>query len=149
MSRQALKLLIEKTFWGDIKDCNHPDSDQEDVPAGICLEAAGVQAGDTRDAKGRPTFLPLSPFYLLSQTKIDENFWYTKYQFYGPPKPGKDCCSDEPIAFHYIEPDQMRLIDWLLYDVKKLDSSDLLCSNRFHVMASSETNDQAQDSEVQ
>lgn len=141
MSRQALKQLIEKTFWEEVKECNHPDAGHEDTTSGICLEAAGVQAGDTRDSEGRPTFLPLAPQWLLSQTKIDENFWYTQYQFYGPPKPGKDCCSDEPISFHYIEPDIMRLIDWLLYDVKKLNPSDGLCSDRFHEVASSLGND--------
>lgn len=138
LSRQALKLLVEKSFEEELRACNLGDAENEDVLIGLCLEAAGVKAGDSRDAKGRPTFLALSPLDLLSQSKIDNQFWYTHYTFYGPPKPGKDCCSDEPVSFHYIAPHLMRLIDWLLYDVKRLNAgnqvqdTNILCSTQPH-----------------
>lgn len=120
LSRLALKLLVEKGFSNQLEDCDLTDAEQEDVLIGRCLEAVGVEAGDTRDAQGKPTFLALSPLSLLNTQNIDQDYWYNQYAFY-PPKPGKDCCSDEPISFHYIDPPLMRLIDWLLYDVKKID----------------------------
>lgn len=86
---------------------------------GQCLQAVGVQAGDTRDANGRETFLPLSPASLLNDV-VDPHYWYFEYAYYDKDlKSGKGCCSSQPISFHYIEPRLMYLIDWLLYDVKK------------------------------
>lgn len=42
---------------------------------------------------------------------------------------GADCCSDTAISFHYIEPDQMYILDYLIYHmhphgthIKPLDS---------------------------
>lgn len=121
LSRQALKQMVEQGFSNNLKECDLADAEEEDVLMGRCLEAVGVEAGDTRDARGRPTFLALSPLALLDPEPMDQDSWYSQYAFYGPAKPGKDCCSDEPISFHYIDPLLMRFIDWLLYDVKRLD----------------------------
>lgn len=84
---------------------------------GRCLEALGVPAGDTRDSLGKPTFIPLSPLHLLNN-RLPKDFWYYQYAFYDTAKSGKDCCSSEAITFHYIDPNLMRFIDWLLYNLK-------------------------------
>ena len=31
---------------------------------------------------------------------------------------GAECCSDAPIAFHYISPEDMYLLEYILYRVK-------------------------------
>lgn len=117
LSRRAVELLVKKAFDKKLSECHLKDGSVEDVEMGLCLEAVGVSAGDTRAPDGRPRFLPLSPLSLLTDI-MDKDFWYNKYAFYGPPKVGEGCCSDDPISFHYIEPDLMYFIDWLLYKVK-------------------------------
>ena len=98
------------------------DSGQvEDVEIGSCLEAVGVEAGDSRDSNGRETFLPLSPIQLLDESLFNEDSWYFQYAYYRQHlKAGKECCSETPISFHCISPAEMRLIDWLVYDVRRL-----------------------------
>lgn len=123
LSRQALKLLVEEGINLRKAECHLDGHQPEDVGMGECLESVGVKAGDSRDSQGRPTFLPLTPDNLISSEQVDKNSWYYSYDFYGPPKPGKDCCSDKPISFHYIQPNKMRLIDWLLYDVKGINNN--------------------------
>lgn len=89
----------------------------EDVQIGKCLADIGVESGDSRDSLGRPTFHPLNPEYLLSTNEQDLPFWYFSYNYYNVSL-GKDCCSTNPISFHYVSPKEMILLDWLTYNVK-------------------------------
>lgn len=119
LSRNAVRSLVEDGFARNKTECNLERGQVEDVEIGACLELVGVKAGDTRDSQARPTFLPFSPINLISSKPFERNHWFYKYAFYDPPKVGRKlCCSDKPIAFHYIEPKLMYFIDWLLYDVK-------------------------------
>lgn len=128
LSRRALNLLVDIGFGRNLSQCQLERGTIEDVEMGACLEAVRVSAGDTRDSLGRPRFLPLAPDYLLGidQETIEISAasksanWIESYEFYGPFRGGKQCCSKEAISFHYIEPNTMRLIDWLLYDFKKM-----------------------------
>ena len=43
--------------------------------------------------------------------------WYWKNQFY-PADDGEGCCSNTTIAFHYVQPKQMYVLDFFLYRVK-------------------------------
>ena len=43
--------------------------------------------------------------------------WYTQYQFYKE-EDGLGCCSDQAISFHYVEPNQMYVLEYLIYHVK-------------------------------
>lgn len=117
--------MVEGGFQQELEGCDLTDAEEEDIRIGQCFEALGVAAGDTRDALGKPTFLAISPVDLINERKINKDFWYNQYAFYEPPKAGKECCSNEPISFHYIEPRIMYFIDWLLYDVKKVMPSQL------------------------
>lgn len=113
-------MLVKSGFKRLKKDCK---IEHEDVCMGLLLEAIGVKAGDSRDSKGRPRFLPLSPEWLLT-SKAQTEFWYYQYWFYGPPGgPGPSCCSDKPVSFHYVKPTEMYLIDWLLYQVKRANNT--------------------------
>lgn len=119
LSRSALNRLVKEGFEKKLNQCHLQLGSIEDLEMGLCLEAVGVRAGDTRDSYGLPTFLALSPVDLLSEKVVSPSSWYYQYAFYGPPKAGKQCCSAEPISFHYINPELMYFIDWILYDVKR------------------------------
>lgn len=119
LSKKALKLLYEIGFKQKLEDCNMNDGYIEDVEIGYCLQALNVKAGDTRDHKGKQTFLPLPPEFMINTTKlIDDKFWYQNYTYYTVDKEDTSAISDKPISFHYIIPDAMYTIDWLLYKVK-------------------------------
>lgn len=88
----------------------------EDVEIGKCMSILGVVAGDSRDSLKRETFHPLGPIHHIIPGKLSKDFWYWNYNFY-PTCSGKNCSSNYPITFHYISPDEMHLLDYMIYDV--------------------------------
>ncbi len=95
-----------------------PDADgAEDVEIGKCLANVNVTAGDSRDEKGRARFFALVPDQIVVPGSKDPDFWYWKNQFY-PSEDGENCCSDTTIAFHYISPQQMYVMDFFIYRLR-------------------------------
>lgn len=122
LSREALKRLVERGFGKNLTECHLNEGSVEDVEMGSCLESVGVKAGDTRDSEGRQRFLPLSAYELIASSNEGQQsnkYWFNEYQFYPPAKWGKQCCSREAISFHYMTPQMMRLLDWIIYDLKQ------------------------------
>lgn len=99
-----------------------------------------VEFGDSRDAQGRQRFFHLDPKINLINRPIDPKYWYwsfkadprilvrrhqlrnsstnynsyfNKFIFQGP-----NCCSDNPVSFHYIQPGQMYDLDYFFYKVR-------------------------------
>ncbi|XP_054733660.1 glycoprotein-N-acetylgalactosamine 3-beta-galactosyltransferase 1-like [Anastrepha obliqua] len=83
----------------------------EDKEMGICLQNAGVVAGDARDDEGAERFHPLAPMHLIP---VDTSEWYPLYLFYKRDK-NLQCCSRSAISFHYIKPKEFYVLDYLLY----------------------------------
>ncbi|KAG9511261.1 Glycoprotein-N-acetylgalactosamine 3-beta-galactosyltransferase 1 [Fragariocoptes setiger] len=94
----------------------------EDVVMGTCLAALGVQAGDSRDARGRARFFALNPEFYLVPAPMDPKFWLTQYSYY-PYTHGPSACSDTAISFHYVPPHMMYVVDYLLFVLRKPTSS--------------------------
>ena len=44
--------------------------------------------------------------------------WYIEYLYYDFPRGSLDCCSKSIAVLHYITPQQMYMLDYLIYNVK-------------------------------
>ncbi|KAL5277676.1 C1GALT1.2 family protein [Megaselia abdita] len=111
LSKEALRRFVEIGL-PDRKYCKQEDDEVEDVEMGRCLEKLNVTAVDTLDENMRERMLPLDPEYHLNNKSES---WYSYYKF---SKSKMDCCSSKTISFHYISPENMYVMDFLIYKLK-------------------------------
>ena len=118
LSRGALDKFVNQALTDSAGTVCRPDADgAEDVEIGKCLANVNVTAGDSRDEKGRARFFALVPDQIVVPGTKDPDFWYWKNQFY-PSEDGENCCSDTTVAFHYISPQQMYVMDFFIYRLR-------------------------------
>ncbi|XP_078285108.1 glycoprotein-N-acetylgalactosamine 3-beta-galactosyltransferase 1-like [Rhinoraja longicauda] len=113
LSKEAVKRYVDGVKTGK---CSY-STGAEDVAISKCLAGLNVEAGDSRDTNKRETFHPLSPKHHLIKKYIPQSSWYRKYCFY-PITEGPGCCSDLTVAFHYIDPVNMYLLEYLTYHLR-------------------------------
>lgn len=77
LSREALRRFVGAVASGT---CGH-SGPVEDLALGQCLEKLGVEAGDSRDTRGRETFHPFAPETHLTRPLPRDPF-YPQYSYY-------------------------------------------------------------------
>jgi len=116
------KAAVEKVVpvFENASYCRTEDDGVEDVEMGKCLSNLGIQPMDSRDPENlEETFLPLHVWDLMTVKKSD---WFYEWKLASEPvKLGYQCCSKDVISFHYIRPEAMYELEYLLYKVKIQD----------------------------
>ncbi|KAF8566758.1 hypothetical protein P879_07322 [Paragonimus westermani] len=74
-----------------------------------CANALGIPLIDSRDTNGQRHFFSESPFKVMASKGMKAGF-----RFLHPDKP-TDCCAENPISFHYIEPHEIYFLDYLVH----------------------------------
>jgi glycoprotein-N-acetylgalactosamine 3-beta-galactosyltransferase len=110
LSKGALKKLHNQLMS---KKCRIDGTGAEDLEIGRCLINDTIQV-DTRDEKNGHRFFPVSPNNALDP--FGDLFWYHENQYYKIDL-GLNCCSETPVAFHYVDVYHMYLLDYLFYKV--------------------------------
>jgi glycoprotein-N-acetylgalactosamine 3-beta-galactosyltransferase len=116
MSKEAVIRFVEKGIPNK-ENCRQDSGGFEDLEIGKCLEKIGVLAGDSRDAEGRGRFFPFVPEHHLIPGQVNKNSWYWQYIYYES-KEGMNCCSDNAISFHFVSPNQMYVLEYLIYHLR-------------------------------
>lgn len=134
LSRKAVKLLTEDAFK-DTKLCKSAThvGYPEDVEIGRCLKNVGVETGDSR-TDIYETFHPFIPEHMLVPSSLLKKYrWYYSLNFY-PVQKGPKCCSDYSISFHYVTPDMMYWLEYMVYQMRPFGVGYHTCPSNIRTM---------------
>ncbi|CAF1164261.1 unnamed protein product [Adineta steineri] len=112
LSRESLRRFYEADKQPN-STCR-ADGGSEDVEIAKCLRTKDVYPGKSLDKQNRELFHPL-PYISHFRGHVPD--WLKNYAE-NPLQSGDNCCSDQTISFHYIDPDKMYLMDFLLYKTR-------------------------------
>lgn len=110
LSKKALQ-----KFATEIKSnatvCSLSEDGNEDWEMGRCLQHSAI-AADERDERFGKRFFPAGILEHLKPEK-DLEYWYDNSQYYSVPQGSLECCSDTPVALHYVSPEEMYMMEYL------------------------------------
>ncbi len=114
LSREALRTMVEVAFRRPGKHCMS-DGEGEDWKTAACLRGVGVRPVDTRDSQGRQTFMVYAPAIYV-HGRFTTN--YRAKDVDGAPWGyHRGCCSNRPIAFHYVSPEDQYVLYYMFYRI--------------------------------
>jgi glycoprotein-N-acetylgalactosamine 3-beta-galactosyltransferase len=114
LSKEAVIRFVTEALANDTI-CEKNENGAEDLEIGRCLNHIALFT-DERDSLGQKKFFPIGVEEHM-RPNYDESFWYEKSMYY-PVKSGSlDCCSETPVAFHYVAPKTMYLYEYLINHV--------------------------------
>lgn len=108
-----MRKFAEKLIY-DSKHCQASE-ESEDLEMGRCLAHHAIFV-DCRDELHQKRFFPVGVEEHMKKT-VDPQYWYTRYQYYHVQQGNTSCCSDTAAEYHYINPREMRAIDYFIYKV--------------------------------
>ena len=82
---------------------------------GKCLAKSAIFV-DTRDELKQMRFFPI-PLYDHFDPKSSTTYWYFERLYYKVALGSVDCCSNTIAGMHYITPNEMYSLDYLIYHV--------------------------------
>ncbi|KAK3696202.1 hypothetical protein RRG08_027645 [Elysia crispata] len=114
ISKEALRRFGHNAVNSDL--CPQ-DGGAEDLNFGLCMERLGVVTSPSLDAHGRTLFHAVgTKTSVLDRTPS----WLWRYTAKSPHRASD--ISKNAISFHYITPDEMRMLDFFLYHLKSHES---------------------------
>ncbi|CAG2165155.1 unnamed protein product [Oppiella nova] len=116
---ENLAHLVDDDAYVVVENLAHLVSQYRPTDPICCLKGSGVVVGDARDELGEPRFFHFEPEYWLNPYKTIYERWapMKKYQTYNY-SAGMKCCSSTAISFHYIKPDAMYVMEYLIYKLR-------------------------------
>ena len=114
LSKAALEKFVTRILPNKTL-CRQDSDGAEDYELGKCLEHFAIPV-DERDELSQKRFFPVGTEEHF-KTPEDPEYWYVKNQYYKSHHGGLDCCSDTPIAFHYVDAKAMYYMDYLINNV--------------------------------
>ncbi len=122
LSKEALRRLVkvgmdqEARANLDLNCKTDTDKGSENVEMGNCMRALKVELGESRDTQDRDRVL-FDPDFHLIRGLMPSKFWYKRWVQYTSEE-GMGCCSNSAITFHYMSPNQMYVMEYLLYHLR-------------------------------
>ncbi|KAG5450882.1 Glycoprotein-N-acetylgalactosamine 3-beta-galactosyltransferase 1 [Clonorchis sinensis] len=111
MSQAALRLIVQG-MKNTTMCYDQRFSFAEDLKLGACAAALGIQLIHSVDENGHSHFYCYSPFERL------KNYGLSAELTFGNHKEGAGCCANNPVSFHYIKPEELYFLDYLLYTAR-------------------------------
>ncbi|KAG5667438.1 hypothetical protein PVAND_015418 [Polypedilum vanderplanki] len=114
-SKKALKKFVTKLLLKE-EICPTYDELAEDVFLGMCFKNEAIFV-DAFDSLNQKQMFPVSIEEHMIEKIRDPNFWYWRYLWKNVQQGGLKCCSDLFISAHYVKPNEMHLLENLIYHV--------------------------------
>lgn len=122
LSKKALKKFTEKLVHNKTQCQTNYGS--EDYGMGECLAHHAIFV-DCRDELHQKRFFPVGVEEHMRK-KVDPKYWYTERVYYNITQGNIDCCSETSAEYHYINPREIRVLDYYIYKVHPFGIDDHL-----------------------
>lgn len=96
--------------------CENQDGEADDLLVGQCLKKYAIFL-DARDNKNQKQIFPVGVEEHMKFNEPDMSYWYYRNLWRNVTQGGLNCCSDIYIGAHYVSPQEMYFLEYLVYRV--------------------------------